>query len=100
MEKILSCDELACVTGGGAWDAVDNGISKAVPNWQDKSCHSRSQWVGWGVGTGLGAAQWATWPYLGPAGQAVLGPVNGLIGTYAVSSYIENCERQKAGRAA
>jgi hypothetical protein len=71
-------------------------IAKVAPSWKDKSCTSRAQWVGWGVGTALGAASWATWPAFGPAGQAVLGPINGLAGTYTVSKYIDNCEKQKA----
>lgn len=84
------------VTGAGAWDKVDKGISKVSPSWQSKSCPSRGAWVGWGLGTALGAASWATWSYTGPAGQAVLGPINGLIGTAAVASYMDNCEKQKA----
>jgi len=97
MATTIDPKELATVIGAGMWDKVDNGISKMSPTWKDKSCTSRATWVGWGVGTALGAASWATWPVLGPMGQAVLGPINGLAGTYAVSQYIDNCEKQKGG---
>ena len=95
MATELSDHELACVSGAGVWDSLDRGISRVSPSWQDKSCTSRAAWVGWGTGTALGAAAWATWPYFGPAGQAVLGPINGLIGTAVVTNYIDNCDRQK-----
>jgi hypothetical protein len=96
MATQLTIDDLDLVTGAGVWNSVDKGISHVSPTWNDKACSSRASWVGWGVGTALGAGAWATWAYTGPAGQAVLGPINGLIGTYAVSSYIDNCESQKA----
>ena len=95
--KTLADEDLTAVTGAGAWDRVDNGISKVSPSWKSKSCPSRGAWVGWGLGTALGAASWATWSYTGPVGQAVLGPINGLIGTAAVASYMDNCERQRSG---
>jgi len=89
--------ELAHVTGGGAWDAVDRGIAKVAPQWNDMSCVARAPYVGWGIGTTFGTAMWATFPYVGAWGPAVLGPVTGLAHTALMSSYQQNCERQKAG---
>jgi len=77
------------------WNAVDKTIGKVDPGWSAKSCASRGGWVGWGVGSLLGGAQWAAYPWTGPVGMAVTGPIAGLIGTASVSSYIDNCDHQK-----
>ena len=96
--------QLETVTGAGVWNGVDSAISLANKGWKDKSCASRGSWIGWGVGTGLGlesaaVSAWATKKYGAKAGfwaQSVVGPANGIIGTQAYSSYVDNCEAQKA----
>ena len=87
--------DLARVVGGGRiWNAVDNAVAKVYPSWKSKTCPSRASYVGWTIGTVLGGASWATWSTFGPVGQAVLGPVNGLIDTALVSNYMDNCDKQ------
>ena len=97
MTKLLTMSELDDVTGGNAWDKLDNGISKVWTSWKDKSCNARQNYVGWGIGTAAGIATAAAWPYLGPWAPAVIGPPVGLATTTATTSYLENCERKRAG---
>lgn len=99
MTRVVIGDmDLARVVGGGRiWNGVDKGVAAVYPAWKDKGCPSRASYVGWTIGTVLGAASWATWSRFGPKGQAVLGPINGLIGTGLVSNYMDNCDKQKKG---
>ncbi len=90
--------ELSAVTGANGWDALDKGVGSVYPGWNKTSCPARANYVGWTLGTGLGAAQWSTWKKFGPKGQAILGPINGLITTAAASSYENNCEQKSAAK--
>lgn len=92
------------VTGAGVWSAVDKGIGFFNHSWDSKACASRGSWIGWGVGTALGFEQAAVSAAMvgkfgakgGFWGASAVGPINGIIGTQAYSSYIDNCEAQKA----
>src|SRR5215813_13953911 len=104
MTKPISVAELMSVNGAGVWDMVDKGISLVNHGWNNKACASRGSYIGWGVNTVLGVEQAAVAAAatrtLGAAGgfwaMSAVGPINGLIGTTAYSSYIDNCEKQKA----
>src|SRR5262249_57079049 len=101
MPRPISVAELVSVTGAGVWDKVDKGISLVHHKWNDKSCASRGSYIGWGVGTALGVEQAAisaaATTSFGPSGgfwaASAVGPINGLIGTAAYSSYVDNCEK-------
>src|SRR5262249_38450246 len=106
MTKPLSLAELLRVVGAGIWNAVDSGISLVNHSWKDKPCASRGSWIGWGGGTALGVEQAAISAAVtaqtdakgGFWAMSAVGPLNGIIGTFSYSSYIDNCEKQKAGK--
>jgi hypothetical protein len=103
MSKLELIDDvlLDSVNGAGAWDAVDSAVSHIPGNhaWKDQACAARGSWVGtaYGVTTGLVGA--LALKHLGPYGQWGVGTASAIAGTQIYSSYVNNCEKQKAAAA-
>jgi hypothetical protein len=100
MSKLEAIDTvlLDIVNGAGVWDAVDSAASWIPGNsdWKNQACAARGSWVGtlYGVSTGLVGA--AALKKLGPYGQWGVGTGSAIAGTKIYSSYVNNCEQQKA----
>ena len=99
--KQLSCDDLAIVTGAGVWDALDNGLN-AIPGnhgWKEEPCAARGSWVGWGYGAVTSLAGAYALKKGKPLTMWAIGTAAGAGGSKIYSSYINNCEAQKAAAA-
>ena len=103
LESIDRC-ALETVSGGGAWDKVDWAMSK-VPGlaWDEKSCPSRQAIVGGLIGLGQSGAQLAMLKKTGITAKGMwtqwaMGAANTAIGMSTATTYLDNCERRKAGK--
>jgi hypothetical protein len=101
MSKLEPIDTtlLEIVNGAGSvWDTVDTAASWIPGNhdWKDQACAARGSWVGtlYGITTGLVGA--TALKKLGPYGQWAVGTGSAIGGTKIYSSYVNNCEAQKA----